>query len=347
MSSMVPCAPSNRIDSPLVSAWFSRTAVSQTKGAIFSAACAYSVYILSASRGSELNSACAIMFFSRTAFSMCFLSNCRSSRSATRKPAAAHFVFVGGTDAAGGGANLDSSRRVLGRQFNHAMVGQDHVGAVGNEEVAVDLHPGLAQGARLFQKGQGIEHHAVADHAAASGAQHAAGHELENKFLAVNDDGVAGVVSAGIAGHDREVLRQNVDDLPFALIAPLGAYDHRSLAFFQFQLRQGNFKQADVCAAPGVAHSLPAAMPSQKITGIRAEKTCTDYLIVSMRRIATRRAGRGQGRGLTSASASSLRIPLGGLRQKILTAEHAKDSQRPQRRSTEEIQNSTTQQAGP
>jgi hypothetical protein len=28
---------------------------------------------------------------------------------------------------------------------------------------------------------------------------------------------------------------------------------------------------------------MPAGMPSQKITGIRAEKTCTEYLIVTTR----------------------------------------------------------------
>ena len=59
--------------------------------------------------------------------------------------------------------------------------------------------------------------------------------------------------------------------------------NHRGFAFFQFQLRQGNFAQADGYAAPGVAHSMPAGMPSQKITGIRAEKTCTEYFIVSTR----------------------------------------------------------------
>jgi hypothetical protein len=63
---------------------------------------------------------------------------------------------------------------------------------------------------------------------------------LKNKLLAVDDDGVAGVVASGIAGHDREVLRENVDDLPFAFVAPLGAYDYRGLAFFQLQLHPGN-----------------------------------------------------------------------------------------------------------
>jgi len=60
-------------------------------GAIFAAAAAYSVYILSASSGSELNSACAIIFFSCTAFSMCFFN---SSDRAIRypQPAASHLI---------------------------------------------------------------------------------------------------------------------------------------------------------------------------------------------------------------------------------------------------------------
>ena len=209
---------------------------------------AYSVYILSASSGSELKSACAIMFFSRTAFSMCFFSSCRSSRSATRKPAAAHLVFVGRTDAARGGADLHPAGRVLRRQFDHAMVGQDHVSAIGDEKISVDLHASLAQRAYFFQKRHGIENHAVADHAAAARPQHAARNQLQNKLLAVDDDGVAGIVAAGIAGHDGEVLRQNVDDLSFAFVAPLGADNYRGLAFFHCQLRHRD-SQTHHCAA--------------------------------------------------------------------------------------------------
>src|ERR1700722_17845302 len=110
--------------------------------------------------------------------------------------------------------------------------------------MTIDLYAGFAQNARLFQKREGIENNPIANHAAAAGTQHAAGHELKNKLLAVDDDGVTGIMSAGIAGHDREVLRQHVDDLPFALVAPLGAYDHRSFTFFQVQLHhEGSSRQ--------------------------------------------------------------------------------------------------------
>ncbi len=67
--------------------------------------------------------------------------------------------------------------------------------------------------------------------------QHSARNQLQHELLAIDDDRVAGIVAAGIAGHNGEVLRQNVDDLAFALVAPLGADNYRGLASFQCQLR--------------------------------------------------------------------------------------------------------------
>ena len=70
-----------------------------------------------------------------------------------------------------------------------------------------------------------VEHDAVADDAFAAGAEDAAGDELQDKLLAVDDDGVAGVVAAGVAGDDVELFAEDVDDLALAFIAPLGSKD--------------------------------------------------------------------------------------------------------------------------
>ena len=51
------------------------------------------------------------------------------------------------------------------------------------------------------------------------------GHELQGVLLAVDDHGVAGVVAALVAHDVGVLLRQQVDDLGFALIAPLGSDD--------------------------------------------------------------------------------------------------------------------------
>jgi len=46
----------------------------------------------------------------------------------------------------------------------------------------------------------------------------------------MDDDSVAGVVAAGVAGDDVELFREDVDDLAFAFVAPLGSKDDGGLA---------------------------------------------------------------------------------------------------------------------
>jgi len=146
------------------------------------------------------------------------------------KPATTHLVFVSGTDSARGGANLYSSGCVFSGEFHHAVVGKYHVRAIGDEEIAVDLDAGLAQRTHFFHESERIEDDAVADDSLAALAQDAARNELQNEFLAVNSNGVSGVVSAGITRHNAEVIGEHIDDLAFALVTPLGAYYHRCLA---------------------------------------------------------------------------------------------------------------------
>ncbi len=174
-----------------------------------------------------------MVFFSRTAFSMCFLQQRLVEQVLHAQAAAVHLVLVRGTDAARGGANLHPAGRVLRRQLDHAMIGKNDVGAVADEQVAVDLHAGGAERVDFLHEGERVEHHAVTDDAAAAFAQHAAGNQLQNKLLALDGDRVSGVVPAGIASHDLEALGKHVDDFALAFVAPLGADDDRCLACSQ------------------------------------------------------------------------------------------------------------------
>ena len=81
-----------------------------------------------------------------------------------------------------------------------------------------------------LRKGRRIKHHAVADDALALRPQHAAGDQLQHELFAVDDDGVPGVVAAGVARDHVELLREDVDDLALALIAPLGTKNDGGLA---------------------------------------------------------------------------------------------------------------------
>ena len=50
---------------------------------------------------------------------------------------------------------------------------------------------------------------------------------MQHKFAAIFDNRMAGVVSALITDYIIGVLGQDVDNLAFAFIAPLGAYNYR------------------------------------------------------------------------------------------------------------------------
>ena len=105
--------------------------------------------------------------------------------------------------------------------------------AIRDEETAGDIEARYLQTVDFLEKGNRIENHAIADHAAATFTQHAARNELEHEFLTADNDGVTRIVSASIPGDDIKVLREHVDDLALALIAPLGAHNNRCIASFQ------------------------------------------------------------------------------------------------------------------
>ena len=187
-----------------------------------------------------------MVFFSRTGVLDVLLQQVLVEQVLHAQAAARHLVLVCGTDAARGGADLHASGRVLRRQLDQAVVGKNDVGAVADEQVAVDLDAGCAQRVDFLHEGERIEHHAVADDAAAAFAQHAARNQLQDELLAVDGDGVSGVVAAGIARHNFEALGEHVNDFAFAFVAPLRADDYRCLASFQ---RATPFAIAEIAGA--------------------------------------------------------------------------------------------------
>ena len=81
--------------------------------------------------------------------------------------AACHLVFIGRADALAGGADLLASRRGFRGQLDHAVVRQNHLRALGDEQTPVDIEAGFAHAVDLVEKINGVQHHAVADDALA------------------------------------------------------------------------------------------------------------------------------------------------------------------------------------
>ena len=137
---------------------------------------------------------------------------------------AGHLVAVGGADAAQGGADLaGGGLEGFAAGVEGAVVGEHQVGAVADEEASGGREAARFEAADFFDEPGGVEDDAVADDAALAFVEDAGGDEVQHEALAADFDGVAGVVAA-LGAHDPVgALGQDVDDLAFAFVAPLGA----------------------------------------------------------------------------------------------------------------------------
>ena len=72
-------------------------------------------------------------------------------------------------------------------------------------------------------QGNRIYYYSVADHADLLRMEDACGNQMQNVLLAVDNDGMTGVVPSLITGNNVEVRRQKIDYLPLSFVTPLGA----------------------------------------------------------------------------------------------------------------------------
>ena len=135
-------------------------------------------------------------------------------------------VLVGRADAAPGGAELLVAAPFLAGAVERAVRRQDQRRVVGELQGLRGNFDALgADRVDLVEQCPGIDDDAVADDRQFAGPHHARGQQAQLVLDIADDDGVAGIVAALKADHDIGALRQPVDDLALALVAPLGADD--------------------------------------------------------------------------------------------------------------------------
>ena len=140
--------------------------------------------------------------------------------------AAADFVFIGRSDAAAGGADRGVGIGGFAQRIELAVQRQDQRDVLGDAQVFRADGDALAlQLGDFVEEGLRIEHHAVADHGKLGGAQDARRQQRQLVGFAVDDERMAGIVTALEAHDDIGLLRQPVDDLALPFVAPLGADD--------------------------------------------------------------------------------------------------------------------------
>src|SRR5439155_17594335 len=130
-------------------------------------------------------------------------------------------------DAAPGCADLRRPGRLFAGQVECTVIRKNDVGRVADLEVVADPHAELAKVVDFFQQRFRIDHHAVAQEAELPRVDDSGGEEAQRVMLVGELDRVPGVVTALKAGHDIEVVAQQVDDLSFSFVAPLRSDDRQ------------------------------------------------------------------------------------------------------------------------
>ena len=140
--------------------------------------------------------------------------------------AAADLVLVGRADAAAGGADGALAGGLLARDVELLVQRQDQRRVLRDAQALMgDGDALLLEPVDLGDQRARIEHDAVADHRKLV-AHHARRQQRKLVGHAVDDERVAGVMTALEANDDVRLLRQPVDDLALAFVAPLRADHH-------------------------------------------------------------------------------------------------------------------------
>ena len=140
------------------------------------------------------------------------------TQSASRRP-----VLVRRTDAAAGGADLAVAEGFFPRRVQCDVIGQDQRTRRRDAQVVADIDALFFELLDFLHQRVRRYGDAVADETLHVGPQDARRNEVQHGSLALDDEGMSGVVSALKTHCRRRLLGQAIDDLALALVSPLGA----------------------------------------------------------------------------------------------------------------------------
>mmetsp|Transcript_104617 Transcript_104617/g.295958 ORF Transcript_104617/g.295958 Transcript_104617/m.295958 type:complete len:203 (-) Transcript_104617:3-611(-) len=132
------------------------------------------------------------------------------------------YATLGGAD--GGGARLDLQDAV-----DDLVAVEEQVRPGGDEHPLHGARVEVLERVELLHERGDVDHHTVADEVLARLVDHAARQQVECVLVAADHQGVACVGTAVEAGAELDVLGEDVHELAFALVAPLGAQHHAEL----------------------------------------------------------------------------------------------------------------------
>src|SRR5215468_5735305 len=98
--------------------------------------------------------------------------------------------------------------------------------AIADEQIFVDVDPQSAQAVHFGHKRDWIDNYAVSDHADFAMPQDSRRNQMQHIFHAAVNDCVSGIIAALAANNDVRPRGKHVDNLAFALIAPLHSHQN-------------------------------------------------------------------------------------------------------------------------
>jgi hypothetical protein len=101
------------------------------------------------------------------------------------------------------------------------MVIQDNVGIFTYKEALRQRNIFLGQSFNLLKKYVGVDYYGICDYADNIRPNRAAGQQMQSEFVTIYDNSMAGIGASIISNDDVAVLGKDINNLAFALIAPL------------------------------------------------------------------------------------------------------------------------------
>ena len=131
-------------------------------------------------------------------------------------------VLISGSDSATGRSDLFAGRALAVDQL---VIRKDEVRAIAHVQTSLDVDSIRDELVDFREKRLHIQHHTIANGAADAGVQNSARNLVKNERLVADLHGVPGVGSALIAHDPISALREDIDELAFTLVSPLGTHD--------------------------------------------------------------------------------------------------------------------------
>src|SRR5208337_3628282 len=147
----------------------------------------------------------------------------------------AYLVFVAWANPPAGGANRAPALAFFAGQVERTVIGHDDMGVKADQQIVGRYAQArFLEAVHFLYQHAGIEHHSVSNHALLVLMKNSGGEQVEDMLLPVYYQRVPRIVSALEPDNEIRLLRKQIDNLAFSLIAPLSAHYNyvRHIVFF-------------------------------------------------------------------------------------------------------------------